>query len=124
MKFALLVQSAPEEANPHALELAQQICQSGDELAGVFFQREGVRWGLTGRPESKEGGQARGWNKLSGDYAVPLWVCSASAQQQGLGRDDFEPGFEISGLGRLVELQARCDRCIQFKSSPSEAVDE
>ena len=48
-------------------------------------------------------------------YPTKLVVCVAAAERRGIQRDiNLADGFEIAGLGQLVEAAENCDRMVTF----------
>ncbi|AFE56584.1 MULTISPECIES: sulfurtransferase complex subunit TusD [Rahnella] len=109
-----------------AYQFALALIASGHHLDSVFFYREGVLNGnLLSAPASDEFDLVRSWQRMAADYQVALNVCVAAAlrrgvideteaHNQGHGQTNLQPGFTLTGLGRLAEASLTCDRLVQF----------
>lgn len=129
MLVALLVLSPPDtgDAHRHAIGFAEAVVHGGHELSCVFFQDAGVLTALSGCevPQDEPDARAR-WQVLARDHGVSLFACVASAARFGVtaprssGPDDdggtsrLLPGFNVGGLGELVEASHRSDRLLTF----------
>lgn len=128
MEFSLLVRTGPVagETATTALGFAQAAIASGHRVRRVFFQGDGVYNASRllvppqGQPDISEG-----WARLAQDHEVDLVVCVASALQRGMldateadryERDasNLRAGFNISGLGQLVDAALTSDRLLTF----------
>ena len=129
MKFSLLVLGSPWGAQcaDTAFGFAQAVARSGAyELQQVFFFHEGAYngGGLAVLP-ADEADRAQRWAELAKECGAELALCIASALRRGL-LDEAEaarheraaatalPGFQLAGLGQLVDACARCDRLVTF----------
>lgn len=127
MKFAIVVFGAPySSASAHsALHFAEAVKARGHELYRVFFYHDGVQTGsaLMAPPQDELDVGAR-WSALAED-GTDLVICIASSLRRGV-LDDTEadryekpaaniaPGFEISGLGQLIDAALSADRTVTF----------
>ncbi|MEO1079127.1 MAG: DsrE family protein [Pseudomonadota bacterium] len=121
MRFTLLVLGAPDlgGANGHALGFGRALLDAGHELACAFFQDSGVLTALAGCEAAQAERDLRAsWQQLGVEKNAPLYACSASALRYGLGDGSnaqrLLPGFEVRGLGELVEAQLTSDRVLTF----------
>nr|WP_041673183.1 sulfurtransferase complex subunit TusD [Rahnella aceris] len=128
MRYCLLVTGpayGTQQASA-AYQFALALIASGHHLDSVFFYREGVLNGnLLSAPASDEFDLVRSWQRMAADYQVALNVCVAAAlrrgvideteaHNQGHGQTNLQPGFTLTGLGRLAEASLTCDRLVQF----------
>lgn len=128
MKYSLLVLSAPDtgSGNLTAVRFAESLVARGHELYRVFFLDRGAATGLASAviPQDEQNiGDL--WTSLASKHGTELILCVASALRQGV-LDETEatryeqpaatmlPGFEIGGLGLLVEAMAESERLLTF----------
>ena len=121
MRFTLLVLTPPDAgASPrHALGFARAALEAGHELACVFFFDAGVQTALAGTEAPQDEEDIRcAWEAPAADHDVRLHACVASAARFGLGESHdsarLRPGFEISGLGELMEASRHSERLLTF----------
>ncbi|MEP1471741.1 MAG: sulfurtransferase complex subunit TusD [Halieaceae bacterium] len=128
MKYSLLVLSAPDtgSGNLTAVRFAESLVAQGHKLYRVFFLDRGAATGLSSAvvPQDEQNVSDL-WASLAEQHGAELILCIASALRQGV-LDDSEaaryehpsstllPGFEIGGLGLLVEALAESDRLLTF----------
>ena len=128
MKFTLAVHGAPYagQSNHHALQFAHALLQAGHEISRVFFFHEGVYVALNSRvaPQDEADTTAQ-WQALAHQHDVELAVCIANGLKRGVlseqERDRYDKpsatlaeGFELVGLGQLIEAIAVSDRYVEF----------
>ena len=128
MKFSLLIHSSPFRSQNHqtAIRFAHALLEEGHELYRVFFQHEAVLIGnclIT--PAQDEYNQQQAWQDLHKEHGTDLVLCVSSAIKRGV-MNEFEAkryelpfanladGFEISGLGQLIDACDASDRVISF----------
>ena len=128
MKFALAVHGSPygTTAQQHALAFARACLAEGHQVYRVFFYHDGVYAGLATRVAPQdEGDVTSDWQALASEHGVELAVCIANALKRGVvnegERDRYEltranlaEGFELVGLGQLIEAIAEADRYVEF----------
>ena len=128
MKFTIAVHGAPyaSSANQSALKFAEASLASGHEIARVFFFHEGVLSGLSSTvPPQDEANVIGDWQAFAAANGVELAVCIANALKRGVlnesERDRYEKpaatladGFEIVGLGQLIDAISTSDRYVEF----------
>ena len=51
---------------------------------------------------------------MAENHGVELIVCVAAAMRRGINDDLLEAGFQISGLGQLIEAGIEADRLVTF----------
>ncbi len=128
MKFAILVNEGPytHQASDSAYHFTEAALRTGHEVVRVFFYHDGVNNGtrLSVPPQDDRNISER-WSALAQQHDVELILCVAAAQRRGLldedearraGKDsnNMAPGFQISGLGQLIDAGIQADRLIVF----------
>ena len=128
MKFGILVNEGPytHQASDSAYHFTEAALRAGHEVVRVFFYHDGVNNGtrLSVPPQDDRNISER-WSALAQKHEVELILCVAAAQRRGLldedearraGKDsnNMAPGFEISGLGQLIDAGIQADRLIVF----------
>lgn len=129
MRFSLLVRGAPwgSDAPATALRFARAALAAGHSVRRVFFHGDAV--GIANRhatPPQDEEDWARAWVEFARRHDVPLTVCVASAARRGVVAEDgttrpdaaggasLRDGFELGGLGQLIEAMDGADRTVTF----------
>jgi tRNA 2-thiouridine synthesizing protein D len=128
VKFAILVNEGPytHQASDSAYHFTEAALRTGHEVVRVFFYHDGVNNGtrLSVPPQDDRNISER-WSALAQQHDVELILCVAAAQRRGLldedearraGKDsnNMAPGFQISGLGQLIDAGIQADRLIVF----------
>jgi len=128
MKFAILVNEGPytHEASDTAYHFTEAALKAGHEIVRVFFYHDGVNNGtrLSVPPQDDRNISER-WGALGQQHDLELILCVAAAQRRGLldedeakraGKDtnNIAPGFQISGLGQLIDAGIQADRLLVF----------
>ena len=128
MKYAILVNEGPytHQASDSAYHFTEAVLRAGHKVVRVFFYHDGVHNGtrLSVPPQDDRNISER-WSELAQQHEVDLVLCVAAAQRRGLldegeakraGKDsnNMAPGFQISGLGQLIEAGIQADRLIVF----------
>ena len=128
MKFAILVNEGPytHQASDSAYYFTEAVLRAGHEIVRVFFYHDGVNNGtrLSVPPQDDRNISDR-WSALAQQHEVELILCVAAAQRRGLLDDDeakragkdsnnIAEGFQISGLGQLIDAGIQADRLIVF----------
>jgi len=128
MKYALAVYGGPftHQASSSAYQFAKAAIARGHEIYRVFFYHDGVYNGsnLSIAPQD-EVNVTEQWKALADTHKLDLVICIAAAIRRGVINEseanryekdahNLDPGFEISGLGQLVEAAIDCDRLITF----------
>jgi tRNA 2-thiouridine synthesizing protein D len=128
VKYGILVNEGPytHEASDSAYHFASAALRAGHEIVRVFFYHDGVNNGtrLSVPPQDDRNISER-WAKLAQEHDVELILCVAAAQRRGLldedeakraGKDsnNMAEGFQISGLGQLIDAGIQADRLIVF----------
>ena len=127
MIFSLAIYASPStQASDSAYRFAQSVLAQGHELYRVFFYHDGAYQGsdlLT--PPQGEVHSTKRWQLLADEYKLDLVVCIAAGLRRGIldekeaGRyekstHNMATGFELSGLGQLVDAAVHSDRIITF----------
>jgi tRNA 2-thiouridine synthesizing protein D len=114
MLYSLLITAAPEEpAALTALHTAQAVLERGHELYRVFFYRDGVRLACVDPVRDSAGS----WQEFVRERNLDATVCSGASARRGLfeqNTDNLALGFELAGLGQLVDALAASDRILCF----------
>jgi len=128
MKFSILINEGPytHQASDSAYHFTEAALRAGHEIVRVFFYHDGVYNGtrLSVPPQDDRNVSER-WSALGQEHSLELILCVAAAQRRGLldedeakraGKDsnNIAPGFEISGLGQLIDAGIQADRLIVF----------
>jgi tRNA 2-thiouridine synthesizing protein D len=128
MKFAILVNEGPytHQASDSAWHFTEAALRAGHDIVRVFFYHDGVNNGtrLSVPPQDDRNISER-WSELGQQHELELILCVAAAQRRGLldedeakraGKDsnNIAPGFEISGLGQLIDAGIQADRTVVF----------
>ncbi len=128
MIFSLLVQeSAVGRQSSHAAyRFACALLARGHTLYRVFFFADGVHnSSALNCAASGEADLPALWQQLATEHGEDLVSCVSSALRRGivdereaarhaLGAASLRQGFELSGLGQLVEASIRSDRIVDF----------
>ena len=128
MKFSILINEGPytHQASDSAYHFTEAALRAGHEIVRVFFYHDGVYNGtrLSVPPQDDRNVSER-WSALGQEHSLELILCVAAAQRRGMldedeakraGKDanNIAPGFEISGLGQLIDAGIQADRLIVF----------
>jgi tRNA 2-thiouridine synthesizing protein D len=128
MIFSLAIYTAPysSQASHSAYRFALALLENGHSLYRVFFYHDAVHTAsLLTTPQQDEINFTQEWQALAKKYGVDLVVCIAAALKRGLLNQqesirydkttfNLAEGFEISGLGQLVDAAVISDRLITF----------
>ncbi len=128
MKFSVVVYSSPysSEAARTALQFSKAVLLQGHEIYRLFFFGDGAHNAnrLTVTPQDEINIQQE-WNSFITQNDIDAVICVTSALRRGVldvetakrhGKDGASmlDGFEISGLGQLVDAVTNSDRIINF----------
>ncbi len=117
MKFGILVNEGPftHQASDSAYQFVSAALEKGHEIVRVFFYHDGVNNSTKlSEPQSDDRNLVQLWSALAEEHGVELIVCVAAALRRGIKDDILAPGFQISGLGQLVEAGIEADRLLVF----------
>lgn len=128
MRFTIAVHGAPyaSQSQHHALQFCRACVRNGHQIARVFFYHEGVYAALAGRvaPQDEADITAE-WLELAAEHTFELAVCIANglkrgvingseAERYGIEHPSLAPGFELVGLGQLIDAIVNSERYVEF----------
>ena len=130
MIFSLAIYAAPysSQASDSAYRFAMAALASGHQIYRVFFYHDAVHnASALITPPQDEIHFSNSWQQASKAHNIDLVVCIAAALKRGLLNEqeaernekpafNLADGFEISGLGQLVDAAVISDRLITFGS--------
>jgi len=128
MKLSIAVYGAPHssEASESAYRFARAACSMGHALIRVFFYHDGVHNASSlAIPPQDETQTTQRWQALALEFNIDLVVCVAAALRRGivnkeeaeryeLESQNLADGFEISGLGQLLDAAVSSERLVSF----------
>jgi tRNA 2-thiouridine synthesizing protein D len=128
MKIAIVVYGSPSgsQAAATAYRYVSAALERGHEIYRVFFYGEGVHTATAlAAPPQDETDLFHRWQSLGKAHDLDLVVCIAAALRRGIcdpaearrhekPASNLAPGFELSGLGQLVDAAIHSDRLITF----------
>lgn len=125
--FTLVIYAAPgTQASSTALNFARSVLQSGHSIYRLFFYQDGVLNASSFNiPPQDEENLPAAWQALIQENKLDAVVCVASALKRGivnaaeadrydLPAANLREGFEISGLGQLIDGALKSDRLVNF----------
>lgn len=125
--FTLVIYGSPEsQSSSTALNYARALLKSGHDIYRLFFYQDGVLNASSfNTPSQDEENLPASWQALIQEHSIDAVVCVASALKRGiinegeaerydLPASNLRAGFEISGLGQLVDGLINSDRLINF----------
>lgn len=125
--FTLVVYGAPDsQSSSTALNYAQALLKAGHQIYRLFFYQDGVFNACSfNTPSQDEENLPESWQALIHEHSLDAVVCVASALKRGiisaaeaerydLPASNLRVGFEISGLGQLVDGVIESDRVVNF----------
>ena len=128
MKFTLVIHAAPysSQAAHTAYRFARAALAAGHELHRLFFFGDGVhnanRLAAVSQDETSLQSQ---WQELVKENGLDAALCvtsamkrgvvdKAEAKRRGLDAVTAADGWEVAGLGQLVDAIAQSDRVVNF----------
>lgn len=128
MIFSIAVYAAPysSQSSYSAYRFASALLENGHSLYRVFFYCDGIQAASDfATPPQDELQLTQAWQSLANKYQVDLAVCIAAALKRGLlnsqeaaryekQASNLAKGFELAGLGQLVDAAITSDRLITF----------
>jgi tRNA 2-thiouridine synthesizing protein D len=117
MKLGILVNEGPftHQASDSAYQFTKAALEKGHEIVRVFFYHDGVNnANKLSEPQSDDRNLVALWSELAQEHGVELTVCVAAATRRGIKDELLAAGFQISGLGQLVEAGIVGDRLVTF----------
>ena len=130
MIFSILVLGSPVscQGNRTALRFVRAALKDGHKIFRVFFFDDAAAIGnsLVVMPQDEKN-IGEQWQQLGAEHDIDLVLCVSSALKRGVldqteaaryekAAANLLPGFEISGLGQLVDATLNSDRLITFGS--------
>ena len=113
MRLTLLVQGSPtaSDAERTALAFARAAVDAGETLHRVFFYKDAIH----SANRFRDDGAAPDWARLAAEGGFELAVCIAAAQRRGIVEgESLADGFEVVGLGQMIEAIESSDRVVTF----------
>jgi len=128
MKFGIMVSEGPytHQASDTAYHFTEAALNNGHEIVRVFFYHDGVNNGTSlAVPPQDDRNITTRWSALAEKHNLDMVLCVAAAQRRGLldkdeakraGKDasNMAQGFNISGLGQLIDAGIQADRLLVF----------
>lgn len=128
MKFTIQINTGPytQQASDTAYRFTRAALEAGHEIHRVFFYHDGVNNATAyAVPPQDDRNLQQLWNDLGVEHNLDIIVCVAAAQRRGIldeteskkhgkGNPNILPGFQISGLGQLIEAGVQSDRLMVF----------
>ena len=128
MKFVLAIYGAPSnsQAPQSALCFARAVLAQGHEIVRLFFYQDGVHTATAlAQPPQDESNLPKQWQAFIEAHQLDAVVCIAAALRRGvvdnaeaeryeLTGANLRQGYELSGLGQLVDGALLADRVITF----------
>ena len=128
MKFGIMVSEGPytHQASDTAYHFTEAALNNGHEIVRVFFYNDGVNNGTSlAVPPQDDRNITTRWSALAEKHNLDMVLCVAAAQRRGLldkdeakraGKDasNMAQGFNISGLGQLIDAGIQADRLLVF----------
>jgi tRNA 2-thiouridine synthesizing protein D len=128
VNFALAVYGAPysSQASSTALRFARAATAAGHKIERVFFYHDGVTVANDSIVAPQyESDLPSEWTALAGKHNFELAVCIAASLKRGIVNESeqkryetpsatLKPGFEIVGLGQLIDAVLNADRLLTF----------
>ena len=123
MKISVFVQGSPwtTRASVNALNFTKALVQSEHDVFRVFFYQDAVAIAhqVFDVPSDEPNLQTE-WLSLSQENDIELAVCVSASQRRGITssteHDTIKEGFEIRGLGQLIEAMLMSDRLVSFSA--------
>ncbi|AWH90286.1 sulfurtransferase complex subunit TusD [Buchnera aphidicola (Melanaphis sacchari)] len=109
-----------------AFLFCQSLIKMNHNLNSVFFYSDGVlNSSSVSQFSADEFNLIEGWQKLSSEHCIKLYVCASSAVRRGIVEDEIflkekikkgnlSQYFQLSGLMELANSIKYSDRIIQF----------
>lgn len=115
MRFAVLITGHPGTSNASrsALRFCRAALQGGHAIVRAFFLHEASLQATDGVSSNADLTMAD-WQQLARQYSFDLDLCVASADKRGIDESNLANGFQIRGLGQLIDASLQADRTITF----------
>ena len=130
MIFSLAIYAAPysSQASDSAYRFALALINNGHKVYRVFFYHDAIHNASSlMTPQQDEINFLARWQQLHKDHNVDLVVCIAASLKRGLlnsqeaeryekKSSNLADGFDLSGLGQLIDAAIISDRLVTFGS--------
>jgi len=129
MIFTLAIYSSPSsQASDSAYRFAKSLLHNNHTLYRIFFYHDAVyQSSALNTPPQDESNKTNEWRILAQKYDIDLVVCIAAGLRRGVldakeaeryekPASNLGDGFELSGLGQLIDAVVHSDRVITFGS--------
>lgn len=128
MLLSVLVLGAPysTQASYSAYRYTKAALANGHKIHRVFFYQDGIHSASTlATPPQDEFNIYEAWQTLQDQHTLDCVTCIAAAARRGMinateaerhekAANNHAEGFDLSGLGQLVEAISKSDRLITF----------
>ena len=128
MQLSLLIQGDPwtTDAPAAALKFARAAVAAGHGVRRAFFHGDAASIANRGAmPPQDEENIAAAWVEFATRHDIPLTACIASAARRGVVDADaaerlglagatVRDGFELGGLGQMIEAMEGAERTVTF----------
>lgn len=117
MRIGIMVNEGPytHQASDTAFQFAKAAINKGHQIQRVFFYHDGVyNASRLIEPPQDDRHISNRWRELAKDNQFELFICVAAALRRGIKEENLQVGFQITGLGRLVEMGIESDRLVVF----------
>ena len=128
MKFTIQISTGPytHQASDTAYKFTCAALDAGHQIHRIFFYHDGVNNGTSYTvPPQDDRNLQKLWSDLAAKHDLDMVVCVAAAQRRGIMDENeskkngisgvnIAPGFQISGLGQLIEGGVQSDRVLVF----------
>ncbi len=130
MKYSIVVYGSPHSSQgPYsAVKFIEALFDKGHEVYRVFFYHNGPLNGsdLVVSPQD-DSYLPNQWHQLKANYQIDFVVCIGAGLKRGIinsqeatryekSGESLAPGFDLSGLGQLVDAAINSDRVVSFGS--------
>lgn len=128
MNYSIAIYGGPygQQASHSAYHFAQAVLAKGHQIQRVFFYHDGVyNASALVAPPQDEVNLPQQWQQLAAEHQFELTVCIAAAVRRGVldanearryqkTASNLAEGFQLSGLGQLIDASLSSDRLISF----------
>ncbi|MEH6628680.1 MAG: sulfurtransferase complex subunit TusD [Motiliproteus sp.] len=128
MKFSILVYGSPtaSQASATAYRFTKAAIDKGHDIYRIFFYGDGVlNASSLNAPPQDESDLCQQWQQLGLQHDIDMVVCIAAALKRGIldpgeakrfekQASNLAPGFNLSGLGQMMDATQQSDRLITF----------
>ncbi|ODS24712.1 sulfurtransferase TusD [Candidatus Endobugula sertula] len=127
MIFSLAIYATPSvQSSDSAYRFANALVAHNHTLYRIFFYHDGVYHGSQlNTPAQDEVDHTVRWQQFAKQHNVDMVICIASGLRRGIlnskeatryekSAHNLAEGFELSGLGQLVDAAVYSDRLVTF----------